>query len=160
MPRREKGDHGYEAISWWNCFWSNCTLISTIMLKIPTNLKHFTQNVEHIYIWIFLWKINERENILDRQKVFLLLWSVTVLYILSKPAELTLERSVFNETPFLCSEPERDDYIRIFEHIGHEYIFGHSFVSIFLLRIYSDIRSCQICLYEYIRTFVGECVRV
>ena len=50
--------------------------------------------------------------------------------------------------------------IRIFEYIGHEYIFGHSFVSIFLLRIYSDIRSCQICLYEYIRTFVGECVRV
>ena len=55
---------------------------------------------------------------------------------------------------------ECDEYIRIFEYIGHEYIFGHSFVSIFLLRIYSDIRSCQICLYEYIRTFVGECVRV
>ena len=50
--------------------------------------------------------------------------------------------------------------IWIFEYIGHEYIFGHSFVSIFLLRIYSDIRSCQICLYEYIQTFVGECVRV
>ena len=56
--------------------------------------------------------------------------------------------------------PECDEYIQIFEYIGHEYIFGHSFVSIFLLRIYSDIRSCQICLYEYIRTFVGECVRV
>ena len=40
------------------------------------------------------------------------------------------------------------------------YIFGHSFVSIFLLRIYSDIRLCQICLYEYIRTFVGVCSRV
>ena len=53
-----------------------------------------------------------------------------------------------------------DEYIRIFEYIGHEYIFGHSFVSIFLLRIYSDIRSCQICLYKYIRTFVGECVIV
>ena len=50
--------------------------------------------------------------------------------------------------------------IRIFEYIGHEYIFGHSFISIFLLWIYLDIRSCQICLYEYIRTFVGECVRV
>ena len=48
----------------------------------------------------------------------------------------------------------------IFEYIGHEYIFGHSFLSIFLLWIYSAIRSCQICLYEYIRTFVGECVRV
>ena len=58
------------------------------------------------------------------------------------------------------STSECDEYIRIFEYIGHEYIFGHSFVSIFLLRIYSDIRSCQICLYEYIRTFVGECVRV
>ena len=55
---------------------------------------------------------------------------------------------------------ECDEYIRIFEYIGHKYLFGHSFVSIFLLRIYSDIRSCQICLYEYIRTFVGECVRV
>ena len=58
------------------------------------------------------------------------------------------------------SDPECDEYIRIFEYIGHEYIFGHSFVSTFLLRIYLDIRSCQICLYEYIRTFVGECVRV
>ena len=48
----------------------------------------------------------------------------------------------------------------LFKYIGHEYIFGHSFVSIFLLGIYSDIRSCPICLYEYIRTFVGECGRV
>ena len=55
---------------------------------------------------------------------------------------------------------ECGEYIQIFEYIGHEYIFGHSFVSIFLLRIYSDICSCQICLYKYIRTFVGECVRV
>ena len=62
--------------------------------------------------------------------------------------------------PKIVSIPECDEYIRIFEYIGHEYIIGHSFVSIFLLRIYSDIRSCQICLYEYIRTFVGECVRV
>ena len=58
------------------------------------------------------------------------------------------------------SVTECDEYIQIFKYIGHEYIFGHSFVSIFLLRIYSDIHSCQICLYEYIRTFVGECVRV
>ena len=36
----------------------------------------------------------------------------------------------------------------IFEYIGHEYLFGHSFVSIFRLQIYSDIRSCQIFLYE------------
>ena len=35
--------------------------------------------------------------------------------------------------------------IRIFEYIGHKYIFEH---------------LCQICLYEYIRTFVRECVRV
>ena len=52
------------------------------------------------------------------------------------------------------SNAECDEYIQIFEYIGHEYIFRHSFVSIFLLRIYSDIRSCQICLYEYIQTFV------
>ena len=40
-----------------------------------------------------------------------------------------------------ASRTECDEYIRICEYIGHEYIFGHSFVSIFLLRIYSDIRS-------------------
>ena len=66
--------------------------------------------------------------------------------------------SMINRKERLVSEC--DEYIRIFEYIGHEYIFGHSFVLIFLLQIYSDIRSCQICLYKYIRTFVGECVRV
>ena len=39
-------------------------------------------------------------------------------------------------------------------------IFEYSNIRIYWSRIYSDIRSCQICLYEYIRTFVGECVRV
>ena len=48
----------------------------------------------------------------------------------------------------------------IFECIGHKYLLGHSFVSIFILRLYSDIHSYQICLNEYIRTFVRECVRV
>ena len=56
-------------------------------------------------------------------------------------------------------QAECDEYIRIFEYIGHEYIFRHSFVSIFLLRIYSDIHSYQVFLYEYIRTFVRQCVR-
>ena len=41
-------------------------------------------------------------------------------------------------------EAECDEYIQIFKYI-HEYLFGH-----FL---------CQICLYEYIRTYVCECVR-
>ena len=49
--------------------------------------------------------------------------------------------------------------IRIFEYIWHKYLFGHSFGSILFVRIYSDIRSGQICLYEYIQTFVHECVR-
>ena len=39
----------------------------------------------------------------------------------------------------------------IFKYFGHKYLFGHSFAFIFLMRIYSDIRSQQICLYEYIR---------
>ena len=47
----------------------------------------------------------------------------------------------------------------IFEYIGHKYIFWHSFVSIFLLWIYSDIHSYQVCLYEYIRTLVRQCVK-
>ena len=49
--------------------------------------------------------------------------------------------------------------IRIFEYICHKYLFGHSFVSIILIQIYSDIRSCQICVYEYIRKFIRERVR-
>ena len=48
--------------------------------------------------------------------------------------------------------------IWIFKFIGHEYLFVHSFESIFLWRIYSDIHLCQICLYDYIQTFVCECV--
>ena len=37
-----------------------------------------------------------------------------------------------------------------FKYIGHKYLFGHSFISIFLLQIYLDIRLYQICLYQYI----------
>ena len=48
----------------------------------------------------------------------------------------------------------------ILEYFGHKYLFEHSRVSNLLKQIYSDIRSRQICLYEYIRTFVRECVRV
>ena len=51
---------------------------------------------------------------------------------------------------------ECDKYIRIFKYICHEYLF----VSIFSIQIYSDIRSCQICLDEYIRRFVLEYVKV
>ena len=50
--------------------------------------------------------------------------------------------------------------IQIFEYIGQEYLFGHSFVFIILIQIYPDIRSYQICLYEYIRTFIRECIIV
>ena len=39
------------------------------------------------------------------------------------------------------SKTECEKYIRIFEYFLYEYLFGHSFVSIFLIRIYSDIRS-------------------
>ena len=55
---------------------------------------------------------------------------------------------------------ECDEYIRIFEYIGHKYLFGHSFVSTFLLGICSNIRLREICLNEYIRIIVRECVRV
>lgn len=51
---------------------------------------------------------------------------------------------------------ECDKYIRIFKYICHKYLF----VSIFSIQIYSDIRSCQICLDEYIRRFVLEYVKV
>ena len=34
--------------------------------------------------------------------------------------------------PHACFDTECDKYIWIFEYIGHKYIFGHSFVSIFL----------------------------
>ena len=44
---------------------------------------------------------------------------------------------------------ECDKYIRIFEYS-----------NILVTNIYSDIRSYQFFFYEYIRTFVGECVRV
>ena len=54
---------------------------------------------------------------------------------------------------------ECDEYIRIFKYIGLKYLFGHSFGSILFVRIYLDIRSGKICLYEYIQTFVHECVR-
>ena len=65
---------------------------------------------------------------------------------------------------------ECDEYIRIFEysnifdpniysgirsyHFSDTNIFGYSFVSTFWIRIYSDIRSCQLFGYEYIRIFV------
>ena len=49
--------------------------------------------------------------------------------------------------------------IRIFEYIGLKYLFGHSFGSILFVPIYLDIRWGKICLYEYIQTFVHECVR-
>ena len=39
------------------------------------------------------------------------------------------------------SNPECDKYIRIFKYIGHKYLFEHSFVSNYHIRIYSDIRS-------------------
>ena len=48
-------------------------------------------------------------------------------------------------------------YLNIFEYIGHKYLFGHSFVSIFW---YKYILTFKNCLYEYIRTFVRECARV
>ena len=67
---------------------------------------------------------------------------------------------------------ECDEYVQILKYIGPEYLLGHSFVSIFeyirlfvqfsiqifirtyFIRMYSDIRSCQICYtYQYIRTF-------
>ena len=81
--------------------------------------------------------------------------------IRSRRAYEGLNASVgFRPAVYTGFKSECDEYIRIIEYIGHEYILGHLFVSIFLLQIYSDIRSCQICLNEYIRTFVGECVRV
>ena len=46
-------------------------------------------------------------------------------------------------TPNKTSTSECDEYIRIFEYSN---ILGTN--------IYSDIRSGQFCLYEYIRTFV------
>ena len=61
---------------------------------------------------------------------------------------------------FVTRAPECDEYIRIFEYIGHKYIFGHSFVSIFLLQMYLDIRLYQICLFEYIGTVIRQCVSV
>ena len=47
--------------------------------------------------------------------------------------------------------PECDKYIRIFEYIGHKYIFGHSFVS-----IWTFVRVKYVCT----NIFLGECVRV
>ena len=41
-----------------------------------------------------------------------------------------------------------------------KYFYGRSFVLICLMWIHSDICSCQICLYEYIHTFVRERIRV
>ena len=49
--------------------------------------------------------------------------------------------------------PACDEYIQIFEYIGHKYLFGHSFVSNLFVQIYLDIRLCQKKLYEYIWIF-------
>ena len=72
----------------------------------------------------------------------------------SLAGKYTKSKTQRNATTFRA---EFDKYIRVFECISHKYLFGHSFVSIFLIQIYSVIRSYHICFYEYIRTLVPEC---
>ena len=90
----------------------------------------------------------------DVQMIKLCFWTeiIIFMFIYDTPFEI-----IQNWTLSLELDLRQRDLL---EYIGHEYLFKNSFLSICLLQIYSDICSCQICLYEYIRTFVGECVRV
>ena len=49
---------------------------------------------------------------------------------------------------------ECDEYIRIFIYFWSKYLLGYLFVSLFLIRIYLDIGSCQLFGYGYIQIFV------
>ena len=63
--------------------------------------------------------------------------------------QLTYHLESFRKGGLYWFVPECGEYIRIFEYW-----------NIFVKNIYSEIRSCQICFYEYIRTLVHECIRV
>ena len=56
-----------------------------------------------------------------------------------------LDCSIQESRPKKSSGTECDEYIRILEYICHEYLFGHLFLLIFSIKIYSDI-----CLYHFL----------
>ena len=95
------------------------------------------------------WGNHLRNHLQVTQKCF---WNITTL---KKHCSQILPIAVFLGTP--CSSSKSDEYIRIFEysnifdlniylgirsyHFLDTNIFGYSFVSTFLIQIYSDIRS-------------------